>query len=166
MYEYIYLLYLISLVGWTIAHFALSNTLLLGTVCFKVPWYTLHPNSLSSSTHFAPQNTLLLSTRCNSAHFAHQNTLIPGTLYFLEHFTPWNTLLPRTLCFKWSRVRSMLQRKSHHGAINVFQGSMCSKELSVLENRDKKLLQAEQIFFFSQNGQVSKYSSFWVHLCK
>ena len=92
-------MYLLDL---TMTHTLLPRTLCsLGTLCIKVAWYTLHPKSLSFSTHFltyfTPQHTLLLlSTLYSSAHFARRkpcsleyfpnwNTLLHGTFYFLEH---------------------------------------------------------------------------------
>ena len=82
-------------------HFASQIHLLLGTLYFKVAWYTLLPNSLCSSTHSTPWHTLLLSTLCFRGHFA--------------------------FCVPDSKVccREILQRSK------MFQGAKCSKEQSI-----------------------------------
>ena len=139
-----------SLLQSAMVHFAFQLTFLLNTLC--------------SSEHFTPQHTLQISTLCSSEYLDPWilGTLLPETLYSIKHFTQLNTLLPRTLYFKLSRVRSMLRRESHQGAINVFQGSLCSKELSVLESWDKNNYchKLSKLFLFSQNGQVSNIHHF------
>ena len=102
-----YWFYLLSAIGWEAdTHFASQIILLLGTLYFKVAWYTLLPNLLCSSTHSTPWHILLLST-----------------LIFLEQFAAWNSLLPGTLknCIKfWSKV---------------FQAENCYRKQSVTRSK-------------------------------
>ena len=111
-------------------YFASQIILLLGTLYFKLAWYTLLPNSLCFSTHYITLwHTILLSTFYFSVHFA--------TGFFfssanLANLASWNTLLPRTLCILWSREQIMLWRTFYR---NMFQGEMCSKEQSVQERQ-------------------------------
>ena len=81
--------------GWGLTHTLLPRSFIslehftskwLGTLYFKVAWYTLLPNSLCSSTHSTPWYTLLLITFYSSAHFAPRNTFLLSTLCFMEHF--------------------------------------------------------------------------------
>ena len=102
----------------------LRHTLLLGTLYFKVAWYTFLPNLLCSSTQSTPWHTLLLSTFYFSTHIAPWNTFFLSTLCFKEHFASKNTLL-----FVFQRAKyveeNILQKSK------MFLWAKCSKEQSV-----------------------------------
>ena len=109
-------------------HFASQIILLLGTLHFKVAWYTLLPNSLCSSTHSTPCHTLLLSTLCSQEYFSPQHTLLHGTLCFLEHFA---------FCVPESIVccGEHFTKEQNVPGSKVFKEAKCSRKQNVLGSK-------------------------------
>ena len=114
-----HVIYTIVLASEADTHFALQNTLLLGTLCRLI---------LCSSEHFAPQHILIPGTLCFLKHFAPQHILLPGTLCSLEHFAPWNILL---LCIMFSATYFALWNTKS----KLFKEAKCYWEQSVLRSK-------------------------------
>ena len=100
-------------------HLVSRIILLLGTLYFKLAWYSLLLNTLYSLTHLTPQHILLLSTLCSRKKMP-QHTLLHGTLCFLEHFA-----------FFVPESKSCCGEQRH----KMFQGAKCSNEQSIPESQ-------------------------------
>ena len=106
-------------------HFASQIILLLGTLYFKVAWYTLLPNLLCSWTQSTPWHILLFNTHCSLEYFSPQHTLLQGTLCFQEHFA---------FCVPESKVcwGEHFTEEQNVPVSKMFQGAKCSWKQNVL----------------------------------